>query len=256
MKRLGFDKDSRRYRSNSCSGGQIMPPVMGAVAFWCQMQHLFLMEQSACSIVSGRSLLPGPISAGIILSANRKRIPVDRKKARRSYCRPILKRLVLLLPDHCNWLRWWLRVLSTARAAFYTTSFCVLWSAWSPTISSFTLKNTVSPCRCRKPDERIHCLYGSRYRSRCHQHYRFRDLEWFLPIITMLASGSSWSEDSLTAVVCNYLGNRALYSCPASISSLSAFSSSGYGWPVFLFSIRSSVCGSVLGCKLQRSHLQ
>jgi TRAP transporter 4TM/12TM fusion protein len=146
MKRTGFDKDSAgAIVAVASSGGQIMPPVMGAVAF---------LMADATSLPYGTiclaALIPAilyyiSLSATIVAYAHRHNIPViERTKDSKTvgqifqhgwyYFLPIIVLIGLMIKG-----------ISTARAALYTIILCVIIGLITDH-KRFTPKNLVKLC--------------------------------------------------------------------------------------------------------------
>lgn len=147
MKKTGFDKDTAGgIVSTAASGGQIMPPVMGAVAF---------LMADATSIPYGTiclaALLPAVLyylttSIGIIAYAHKHKIPTLKRADGDStvgelfrkgwyYFVPIFLLIGLMVSG-----------ISTARAALFTIILCVAIGLVTD-YKRFTLKNIIAMCK-------------------------------------------------------------------------------------------------------------
>lgn len=206
MKKTGFDKDTAGgIVATAASGGQIMPPVMGAVAF---------LMSDATSIPYGTvclaALLPAVLyylttSAGIISYANRKRIPVIERKPEDPTAGQILKKGWYYFAPIIVLIALMIMGISTARAALYTIILCIVIGLITD-YKKFTLKNIVSLCRdaaSSMMSVSIACMVVGIVVGAINITGLGLKIS---TIITMLASGNILIMGLLTAVVCIILG--------------------------------------------------
>ena len=206
MKKTGFDNDTAGgIVATAASGGQIMPPVMGAVAF---------LMADATSIPYGTiclaALVPAVLyylttSAGIISYAHRHSVPaITRQPGDPSvwqifkkgwfYFAPIILLIALMISG-----------MSTARAALYTIILCIVIGLIKD-FRKFTIKNIVDLCRDAAQSMMsvsIACMVVGIVVGAINITGLGLKVS---TIITMLAGGNVLTMGLLTAVVCIILG--------------------------------------------------
>ncbi|MBQ1490993.1 MAG: TRAP transporter fused permease subunit [Blautia sp.] len=147
MKKTGFDTDTAGgIVATAASGGQIMPPVMGAVAF---------LMSDATSIPYGTiclaALLPAVLyylttSAGIISYAHRHKVPAIKRTAEDPTVGEIFKKGWYFFTPIILLISLMVMGISTARAALYTILLCfAIGLITNP--KKFTPKNLIALCR-------------------------------------------------------------------------------------------------------------
>ena len=147
MKKTGFDTDTAGgIVATAASGGQIMPPVMGAVAF---------LMSDATSIPYGTiclaALLPAVLyylttSAGIISYAHRHKVPAIERNEGDPTVGEIFKKGWYFFTPIILLITLMVMGISTARAALYTILLCfVIGLITNP--RKFTPKNLIALCR-------------------------------------------------------------------------------------------------------------
>ena len=206
MKKTGFDKDTAGgIVATAASGGQIMPPVMGAVAF---------LMADATSIPYGTvclaALLPAVLyylttSTGIIPYAHRKRIPVIERKPDDPTAGQILKKGWFYFVPIIVLIALMVKGVSTARAALYTILLCIIIGLITD-YKRFTLKNIVALCRdaaSSMMSVSIACMVVGVVVGAINITGLGLKIS---TIITMLAGGNILVMGLLTAVVCIILG--------------------------------------------------
>lgn len=206
MKKTGFDSDTAGgIVATAASGGQIMPPVMGAVAF---------LMSDATSIPYGTvclaALLPAVLyylttSTGIIAYAHRKRIPVIERKPEDPTAGQILKKGWYYFAPIIVLIALMIMGISTARAALYTIILCIVIGLITDH-KRFTLKNIVALCRdaaSSMMSVSIACMVVGIVVGAINITGLGLKIS---TIITMLAGGNILVMGLLTAVVCIILG--------------------------------------------------
>ncbi len=206
MKKTGFDNDTAGgIVATAASGGQIMPPVMGAVAF---------LMSDATSIPYGTicaaALLPAVLyylttSAGIISYAHKHRVPAIKRKEgdptvgqifRKGwfYFAPIVLLITLMVIG-----------ISTARAALYTILLCIAIGLITDR-KKFTPRNIIALCR-DAADSMMSVSIACMVVGIVVGAINITGLGLKIStIITMLAGGNILVMGLLTAVVCIILG--------------------------------------------------
>ncbi len=206
MKKTGFDSDtSGGIVATAASGGQIMPPVMGAVAF---------LMADATSIPYGTiclaALIPAVLyylttSAGIVSYAHKHKIPAINRKPEDPtagqifrkgwyYFAPIVLLITLMVIG-----------ISTARAALYTIILCIVIGLITDH-KKFTVKNLIALCRdaaSSMMSVSIACMVVGIVVGAINITGLGLKIS---TIITMLAGGNILIMGLLTAVVCIILG--------------------------------------------------
>lgn len=206
MKKTGFDKDTAGgIVATAASGGQIMPPVMGAVAF---------LMADATSIPYGTiciaALLPAVLyylttSAGIISYAHRHAIPVIERKPEDPTAGEILKKGWFYFAPIILLIALMVVGISTARAALYTIILCIVIGLITD-YKKFTLKNIIDLCRdaaSSMMSVSIACMVVGIVVGAINITGLGLKIS---TIITMIAGGSILIMGLLTAVVCIILG--------------------------------------------------
>lgn len=206
MKKTGFDKDTAGgIVATAASGGQIMPPVMGAVAF---------LMADATSIPYGTvclaALLPAVLyylttSVGIISYAHRKKIPVVERKEDDPTAAQILKKGWYYFAPIVVLIALMITGISTARAALYTIILCIVIGLITD-YKRFTLKNIINLCRdaaSSMMSVSIACMVVGIVVGAINITGLGLKIS---TIITMLAGGNILIMGLLTAVVCIILG--------------------------------------------------
>ncbi len=206
MKKTGFDKDTAGgIVATAASGGQIMPPVMGAVAF---------LMADATSIPYGliclAALIPAVLyylttSAGIISYAHRHRIPAIERKPEDPTAGQIFRKGWYFFAPIVLLIALMVVGISTARAALYTIILCIVIGLITDR-KKFTLKNLVALCRDAAGSMMsvsIACMVVGIVVGAINITGLGLKIS---TIITMLAGGNILLMGLLTAVVCIILG--------------------------------------------------
>ena len=206
MKKTGFDNDTAGgIVATAASGGQIMPPVMGAVAF---------LMSDATSIPYGTicaaALLPAVLyylttSAGIISYAHRHKVPAIKRKEGDPTVGEIFKKGWFYFAPIILLITLMVIGISTARAALYTIIVCIAIGLITDH-KKFTLKNIVALCRDAAESMMsvsIACMVVGIVVGAINITGLGLKIS---TIITMLAGGSIIIMGLLTAVVCIILG--------------------------------------------------
>lgn len=206
MKKTGFDKDTAGgIVATAASGGQIMPPVMGAVAF---------LMADATSIPYGTiclaALIPAVLyylttSTGIISYAHRHNIPVIERGTDDPTAMQILKKGWYFFTPIVLLIALMVMGISTARAALYTIILCVAIGLITD-YKRFTLKNIIALCRDAANSMMsvsIACIVVGIVVGAINITGLGLKIS---TIITMVAGGNILVMGLLTAVVCIILG--------------------------------------------------
>ena len=206
MKKTGFDKDTAGgIVATAASGGQIMPPVMGAVAF---------LMADATSIPYGTiclaALIPAVLyylttSTGIISYAHRHNIPVIERGTDDPTAMQILKKGWYFFTPIVLLIALMVMGISTARAALYTIILCVAIGLITD-YKRFTLKNIIALCRDAANSMMsvsIACMVVGIVVGAINITGLGLKIS---TIITMVAGGNILVMGLLTAVVCIILG--------------------------------------------------
>ncbi len=206
MKKTGFDKDTAGgIVATAASGGQIMPPVMGAVAF---------LMADATSIPYGTiclaALIPAVLyylttSTGIISYAHRHNIPVIERGTDDPTAMQILKKGWYFFTPVVLLIALMVMGISTARAALYTIILCVAIGLITD-YKRFTLKNIIALCRDAANSMMsvsIACMVVGIVVGAINITGLGLKIS---TIITMVAGGNILVMGLLTAVVCIILG--------------------------------------------------
>ena len=206
MKKTGFDNDTAGgIVATAASGGQIMPPVMGAVAF---------LMADATSIPYGTiclaALIPAILyylttSAGIISYAHRHRVPAIKRKEGDPTVGQIFKKGWFYFVPIFLLIGLMISGMSTARAALYTIIVCIVIGLITD-YKRFTLKNIVALCRDAAESMMsvsIACMVVGIVVGAINITGLGLKIS---TIITMLAGGSVLVMGILTAIVCIILG--------------------------------------------------
>ena len=206
MKKTGFDKDTAGgIVATAASGGQIMPPVMGAVAF---------LMADATSIPYGTiclaALIPAVLyylttSTGIISYAHRHNIPVIERGTDDPTAMQILKKGWYFFTPIVLLIALMVMGISTARAALYTIILCVAIGLITD-YKQFTLKNIIALCRDAANSMMsvsIACMVVGIVVGAINITGLGLKIS---TIITMVAGGNILVMGLLTAVVCIILG--------------------------------------------------
>ena len=206
MKKTGFDKDTAGgIVATAASGGQIMPPVMGAVAF---------LMADATSIPYGTiclaALIPAVLyylttSTGIISYAHRHNIPVIERGTDDPTAMQILKKGWYFFTPIVLLIALMVMGISTARAALYTIILCVAIGLIDD-YKRFTLKNIIALCRDAANSMMsvsIACMVVGIVVGAINITGLGLKIS---TIITMVAGGNILVMGLLTAVVCIILG--------------------------------------------------
>lgn len=206
MKKTGFDKDTAGgIVATAASGGQIMPPVMGAVAF---------LMSDATSIPYGTiclaALIPAVLyylttSVSIISYAHRKRIPVIERKEDDPTAGQILKKGWYYFTPIILLIALMVIGISTARAALYTIILCVVIGLITD-YKRFTVKNIIALCRdaaSSMMSVSIACMVVGIVVGAINITGLGLKIS---TIITLIAGGNILVMGLLTAVVCIILG--------------------------------------------------
>ena len=206
MKKTGFDNDTAGgIVATAASGGQIMPPVMGAVAF---------LMADATSIPYGTiclaALIPAilyylTVSAGIISYAHRHRVPAIQRKEGDPTVGQIFKKGWFYFVPIILLIGLMISGMSTARAALYTIIVCIaIGLITNP--KKFTFKNIIALCRDAAESMMsvsIACMVVGIVVGAINITGLGLKIS---TIITMVAGGSVLVMGLLTAVVCIILG--------------------------------------------------
>lgn len=206
MKKTGFDNDTAGgIVATAASGGQIMPPVMGAVAF---------LMADATSIPYGTiclaALIPAILyylttSAGIISYAHRHRVPAIKRKEGDPTVGQIFKKGWFYFVPIFLLIGLMISGMSTARAALYTIIVCIVIGLITD-YKRFTLKNIVALCRDAAESMMsvsIACMVVGIVVGAINITGLGLKIS---TIITMLAGGNILVMGILTAIVCIILG--------------------------------------------------
>lgn len=206
MKKTGFDKDTAGgIVATAASGGQIMPPVMGAVAF---------LMADATSIPYGTiclaALIPAVLyylttSTGIISYAHRHNISVIERGTDDPTAMQILKKGWYFFTPVVLLIALMVMGISTARAALYTIILCVAIGLITD-YKRFTLKNIIALCRDAANSMMsvsIACMVVGIVVGAINITGLGLKIS---TIITMVAGGNILVMGLLTAVVCIILG--------------------------------------------------
>ena len=206
MKKTGFDKATAGgIVATAASGGQIMPPVMGAVAF---------LMADATSIPYGTiclaALIPAVLyylttSTGIISYAHRHNIPVIERGTDDPTAMQILKKGWYFFTPIVLLIALMVMGISTARAALYTIILCVAIGLITD-YKRFTLKNIIALCRDAANSMMsvsIACMVVGIVVGAINITGLGLKIS---TIITMVAGGNILVMGLLTAVVCIILG--------------------------------------------------
>ncbi|MBQ9663558.1 MAG: TRAP transporter fused permease subunit [Oscillospiraceae bacterium] len=206
MKKTGFDNDTAGgIVATAASGGQIMPPVMGAVAF---------LMADATSIPYGTiclaALIPAILyylttSAGIISYAHRHKVPAIKRAPGDPTVGQIFKKGWFYFVPIFLLIGLMISGMSTARAALYTILVCIVIGLITNP-KKFTFKNIVAMCRDAAESMMsvsIACMVVGIVVGAINITGLGLKIS---TIITMLAGGSVLVMGLLTAVVCIILG--------------------------------------------------
>ncbi|MBR1567266.1 MAG: TRAP transporter fused permease subunit [Oscillospiraceae bacterium] len=206
MKKTGFDNDTAGgIVATAASGGQIMPPVMGAVAF---------LMADATSIPYGTiclaALIPAILyylttSAGIISYAHRHKVPAIKRKEGDPTVGQIFKKGWFYFVPIFLLIGLMISGMSTARAALYTIIVCIVIGLITD-YKRFTLKNIVALCRDAAESMMsvsIACMVVGIVVGAINITGLGLKIS---TIITMLAGGNILVMGILTAIVCIILG--------------------------------------------------
>lgn len=206
MKRTGFDKNTAGgIVATAASGGQIMPPVMGAVAF---------LMADATSIPYGTiclaALIPAILyylttSAGIVSYANKNNIPVIERKPGDATVGQIFKKGWFYFAPIILLIALMVMGTSTARAALYTIILCIVIGLIKEP-QKFTLGNLTTLCRdaaTSMMSVSIACMVVGVVVGAINITGLGLKIS---TIITLLAGGNILVMGILTAVVCIILG--------------------------------------------------
>lgn len=173
MKKTGFDKDTAgAIEAVASNGGQIMPPVMGAVAF-LMADATSLPYTTICLA----ALMPAvmyylTLSVSIFSYSHKNHIPVKAPDPDAPTVWQIFKKGWFYFLPIVALIGLMTMGLSTQRSALLTIILCVVIGLLTNP-KKFTPQNLKQLCvdSAKSIMTVFHCLYDRRCHRRCHQHY-------------------------------------------------------------------------------------